>query len=161
MNKETSSNNILEEKEPYNRKQNKNSSNNKEFRMKDSNAKHRTNIKSISTKDFSKKLTVILFIVILLLQIAVRVFVGYRKEYFHMDEAYSYGLMNYNKIEITNNSDFYDTWHSKDYYKDYFEIGNDEISNFKPVYENQKNDVHPPLFYLLLRIASLFTVGNF
>lgn len=161
MNKETSSNNILEEKEPYNRKQNKKSSNNKEFRMKDSNAKHRTNIKSISTKDFSKKLTVILFIVILLLQIAVRVFVGYRKEYFHMDEAYSYGLMNYNKIEITNNSDFYDTWHSKDYYKDYFEIGNDEISNFKPVYENQKNDVHPPLFYLLLRIDSLFTVGNF
>lgn len=161
MNKETSSNNISEEKEHYNRKQNKNSSNNKEFRMKDSNAKHRTNIKSISTKDFSKKLTVILFIVILLLQVAVRVFVGYRKEYFHMDEAYSYGLMNYNKIEIANNSDFYDTWHSKDYYKDYFEIGNDEISNFKPVYENQKNDVHPPFFYLLLRIASLFTVGNF
>lgn len=161
MNKETSSNNILEEKEPYNRKQNKNSSNNKEFSMQDSNAKHRTNIKSISTKDFSKKLTVILFIVILLLQVAVRVFVGYRKEYFHMDEAYSYGLMNYNKIEIANNPDFYDTWHSKDYYKDYFEIGNDEVSNFKPVYENQKNDVHPPLFYLLLRIASLFTVGNF
>ena len=161
MNKETSSNNILEEKEPYNRRQNKKSSNNKEFSMQDSNAKHRTNIKSISTKDFSKKLTVILFIVIVLLQIAVRVFVGYRKEYFHMDEAYSYGLMNYNKIEITNNSDFYDTWHSKDYYKDYFEIGNDEVSNFKPVYENQKNDVHPPLFYLLLRIASLFTVGNF
>lgn len=161
MNKETSSNNILKEKEPYNRKQNKKSSNNKEFSMQDSNAKHRTNIKSISTKDFSKKLTVILFIVIVLLQIAVRVFVGYRKEYFHMDEAYSYGLMNYNKIEIANNSDFYDTWHSKDYYKDYFEIGNDEVSNFKPVYENQKNDVHPPLFYLLLRIASLFTVGNF
>lgn len=161
MNKETSSNNILEEKEPYNRKQNKKSSNNKEFSMQDSNAKHRTNIKSISTKDFSKKLTVILFIAIVLLQIAVRVFVGYRKEYFHMDEAYSYGLMNYNKIEITNNSDFYDTWHSKDYYKDYFEIGNDEVSNFKPVYDNQKNDVHPPLFYLLLRIASLFTVGNF
>ena len=161
MNKETSSINISEEKEHCNRKQNKNSSNNKEFSMQDSNAKHRTNIKSISTKDFSKKLTVILFIVIVLLQIAVRVFVGYRKEYFHMDEAYSYGLMNYNKIEITNNSDFYDTWHSKDYYKDYFEIGNDEVSNFKPVYENQKNDVHPPLFYLLLRIASLFTVGNF
>lgn len=161
MNKETSSINISEEKEHYNRKQNKNSSNNKEFRMKDSNAKHRTNIKSISTKDFSKKLTVILFIVILLLQIAVRVFVGYRKEYFHMDEAYSYGLMNYNKIEIANNPDFYDTWHSKDYYKDYFEIENDEVSNFKPVYENQKNDVHPPLFYLLLRIASLFTVENF
>ncbi len=161
MNKETSSNNISEEKEHYNRKQNKKSSNNKEFSMQDSNAKHRTNIKSISKKDFSKKLTVILFIVILLLQIAVRVFVGYRKEYFHMDEAYSYGLMNYNKIEITNNSDFYDTWHSKDYYKDYFEIGNDEVSNFKPVYENQKNDVHPPLFYLLLRIASLFTVENF
>ena len=130
MNKETSSINISEEKEHYNRKQNKNSSNNKEFSIQDSNAKHRTNIKSISTKDFSKKLTVILFILIVLLQIVVRVFVGYRKEYFHMDEAYSYGLMNYNKIEITNNSDFYDTWHSKDYYKDYFVL----ITHHKHVY---------------------------
>lgn len=155
MNNQTSSNSISKEKEYYKRMSNKKDKNTEEFDMQGSN----TN--GIYTKDFSKKLTVILFIAILLLQIAVRVFVGYRKEYFHMDEAYSYGLMNYDKIEITNNSNFYDTWHSKDYYKDYFEIEKNEVLNFKPVYENQKNDVHPPLFYLLLRIASLFTVGNF
>ena len=155
MNNQTSSNSISKEKEYHKRMSNKKDKNTEEFDMQGSN----TN--GIYTKDFSKKLTVILFIAILLLQIAVRVFVGYRKEYFHMDEAYSYGLMNYDKIEITNNSNFYDTWHSKDYYKDYFEIEKNEVLNFKPVYENQKNDVHPPLFYLLLRIASLFTVGNF
>ena len=33
--------------------------------------------------------------------------------------------------------------------------------DFTPVYENQKNDVHPPLFYLFLRIAMEFMGTNF
>ena len=30
-----------------------------------------------------------------------------------------------------------------------------------PIYENQKNDVHPPLYYLLLRIAMSFSIEKF
>lgn len=78
-----------------------------------------------------------------------------------MDEAYSYGLMNYDKLNIADNEDFYNKWHDKNYYKDYLEINSDEIWNLKPVYENQKNDVHPPLYYLLLRIISTFSINNF
>lgn len=103
----------------------------------------------------------IALIIILLIQITVYIFLGTQKIYLHMDEAYSIGLTNYNKVEITDNEDFYDNWHKGSYYEDYIAINSDEISNFEPVYENQKNDVHPPFYYLLLRIASNFSVDKF
>ena len=46
-------------------------------------------------------------------------------------------------------------------FEDYLEVNNNEIYNIKPVYENQKNDVHPPLYYLLLRISATFTINKF
>ena len=78
-----------------------------------------------------------------------------------MDEMYSYGLMNYDKINITDNKDLMGEWHSPEYYKDYISISSDEASDWSPVYTNQVNDVHPPLFYLLLRVASLTTIDGF
>lgn len=80
------------------------------------------------------------------------------KAYLHMDEAYSFGLSQYDKIEIMLNDDFYDHWHDKDYYQDYLAVQEDEKWDLAPVYENQKNDVHPPLFYLLLRL--MMETGN-
>ena len=98
---------------------------------------------------------------IILVQIIVYVFLGFQKTYIHMDEAYSIGLTNYDKVEITQNEDFYNNWHNKEYYEDYISISKDEVSNLKPVYENQKNDVHPPFYYLLLRIAYSFNLDSF
>lgn len=102
-----------------------------------------------------------LLVVTILLQVALRIQYGFDKAYLHIDEGYSYGLMNYNKIDIMNNEDFYNTWHQNEYYKDYLSISSEEATNFTPVYENQKNDVHPPFYYLLLRIASSFTIDSF
>lgn len=118
-------------------------------------------MKNIKEKIIDNKLVIIILAIIIVLQVVARVYIGEKKEYFHMDEMYSYGLMNYNKLNIADNDDFYNNWHNKQYYKDYLEVNSDEVWNLKPVYENQKNDVHPPLFYLLLRIASTFTVDNF
>ena len=78
-----------------------------------------------------------------------------------MDEMYSYGLMNYNKLNIADNEDFQNVWHNKEYYLDYLTVNQNEKWNLKPVYENQKNDVHPPLYYLLLRISASFTIDRF
>lgn len=86
---------------------------------------------------------------------------GLNKQYIHIDEAYSFGLASYNKTEIEDNEDFYNTWHTKEYYKDYLSVNKDEIASYKQVYENQKNDVHPPLYYLLLRFAMGFSIDNF
>lgn len=86
---------------------------------------------------------------------------GMQKSYIHIDEGYSYGLINYDKLDITGNDDFYNTWHTKDYYKDYLTVNSDEKDNWMPVYENQKNDVHPPFYYFLLRVANMFSIDNF
>lgn len=118
-----------------------------------------------SIKEFVKKnqnaILTTLLVLIILLQVVLHVQYGVDKAYLHMDESYSYGLMNYDKIDIMNNEDFYNNWHSSEYYKDYLSISRDEALDFSPVYENQKNDVHPPFYYLLLRIVSSFTIDSF
>ena len=78
-----------------------------------------------------------------------------------MDEAYSYGLTNYERLNISDNEDFFNTWHDKNYYLDYLTVNQEEAKDFTPVYENQKNDVHPPFYYLLLRIAMNFSIDHF
>lgn len=113
------------------------------------------------TKKIKKTILIIILTVIILIQVLARIYIGFKKEYFHIDEAYSYALMNYDKIQITENEDFYGNWHTKDYYIDYLSVNEDEKWDLKPVYENQKNDVHPPLYYLLLRIAATFTINDF
>ena len=35
-----------------------------------------------------------------------------------MDEMYSYGLMNYNKLNIADNEDFLNKWHNKEYFEE-------------------------------------------
>ena len=108
-----------------------------------------------------KRNIIIILVLIIFIGIIARIYLGFQKEYFHMDEAYSYGLMNYNNLNIADNKDFLNTWHSKEYYLDYLTVNKNEIFNFKQVIENQINDVHPPFYYFLLRIVATFTIDNF
>ena len=109
----------------------------------------------------NKKVEVLVIIIILILQMVIFTIVGINKSYIHMDEAYSLGLASYDKVEIQDNEDFYNTWHSKEYYENYLTVNENEKGKFAQVYENQKNDVHPPFYYLLLRIAMGFSIDNF
>ena len=88
---------------------------------------------------------------IIIAQTVIYVLAGMSKAYFHMDEVYSYGLANHERVQIYETEGFYDTWHEGSYYDEYLTVGDDERGDFWPVYENQRNDVHPPLFYFLLR----------
>ena len=108
-----------------------------------------------------EKKNIILLIILIVIQIIVQVICGQFKQYYHMDEAYSLGLANYDKVEIQDNNDFYNTWHNGKYYEDYLAVQDKDKGNYLPVYENQKNDVHPPLYYLILRFAMGFSVNNF
>ena len=107
-----------------------------------------------------RKIPIMLGICIII-QTIIFIIAGYYKSYLHIDEAYSYGLASYNKTEIQDNKDFYNTWHNKEYYEDYLTVNENEKYNFKQVYENQKNDNHPPLYYLLLRIAMGFSMNKY
>lgn len=121
-----------------------------------------TKNKTGSIKKFcSKHKIAILLAAAIVLQTLVYIKVGIDKSYIHMDEAYSLGLASYDKTEIQDNADFYDTWHNGAYYEDYLALNDDEMDDFAPVYENQRNDVHPPLYYLFLRIAMIFSPNHF
>ncbi len=103
----------------------------------------------------------LLLCIVIILQSLIFIAVGSNKAYIHMDEAYSFGLSNYHSIDIQMNGDFFNNWHTKDYYNDYLVVNEDERLDIKPVYENQKNDVHPPFYYLLLRVFMGFGGENF
>lgn len=109
----------------------------------------------------SRTKEVLIIAIFIIIQSIIYVYVGVKKSYIHIDEAYSFGLANYDKVEIQDNENFFDNWHTKEYYEDYLSVQEDEVGNYAPVYENQKNDVHPPFYYLILRFAMGFTKGHF
>lgn len=109
---------------------------------------------------FSKK-EVSGILILILIQTIVFIIAGMNKQYIHMDEAYSLGLASYDKVEIQDNEDFYNKWHNKEYYEDYLTVNDDEVGKYNQVYENQKNDVHPPFYYLILRFAMGFNLNSY
>ncbi len=109
----------------------------------------------------SKKKEILIVTLFLIIQTILYVIGGMQKQYLHMDEAYSLGLASYERTEIQANEDFYDKWHTKEYYEDYLSVEDDEVGKYNQVYENQKNDVHPPLYYLILRFAMGFSLNHF
>ncbi len=109
----------------------------------------------------NKRTEILVIALILIIQSVYFVYIGGQKAYLHMDEAYSFGLSSYDQVEIHEKDDFFDTWHGSDYYLDYLVVNSDEVGDYSPVYENQKNDVHPPFYYLLLRVFMGFSVDEF
>lgn len=103
-------------------------------------------------KPFSAKRERLMLAVLLCVLLAAYALVGTKKAYLHMDEAYSLGLCQYDRVDLTENPDFYDVWHDADYYADYLSLGEDQRGDLNAVYANQRDDVHPPLYYLLLRL---------
>ena len=109
----------------------------------------------------NRKKEILIITLVLVLQTMIYVFCGVHKSYIHMDEAYSLGLASYDKVEIQDNQDFYNTWHNNEYYEDYLTVNDDEVGKYSQVYENQKNDVHPPLYYLFLRFSMGFSKNSY
>ena len=108
-----------------------------------------------------RKKEILIISITLVIQTIIFTIVGINKEYIHMDEAYSLGLANYDKVEIQDSEDFYNKWHNGEYYEDYLAVQDIDVGQYKQVYDNQKNDVHPPIYYLLLRIAMGLSVNNY
>lgn len=110
---------------------------------------------------FNKHKAKIIFIIILIFQVIAIIYAASQRVHLHMDEYLSFGFISSEDMYINKKEDFYNTWHTNDYFYEYLEVNESEVNNFWPVYENQKNDVHPPLYYLLLRIFNNFSVDNF
>ena len=78
----------------------------------------------------NKKKEILIVTLFLIIQTLIYVICCFQKSYIHMDEAYSLGLASYDKTEIQANEDFYNTWHTKEYYEDYLCVNDDEIGQY-------------------------------
>ncbi len=183
-----------------------------DVKMKECN---REKIKRNETREY-----ILLFFIILLVA-AVSIWNGCRKEGFHVDEMYSYGLANsnylpfpqegdsgaysindfmqeygagnnlidlvenvirdfkilkdadfqwkqtdiyekYREAQYNNNQPWVETtWLSGEYYENYLTVEDGTGFNFISVYYNQRADVHPPFYYILLHIVCSLFEGSF
>jgi len=90
------------------------------------------------------------FLFLIATQLVFILYFGHQKRSFFCDEFFSYGL--------SNSEDYwtiqYDTgWVKKDYFLNYLEVKSGTPFSLKAPYWNQTNDVHPPLYYVILHIA--------
>lgn len=95
---------------------------------------------------------------VLLLQLLCMFHFGDAKQGYFVDELWSYGLANsYYRPHVYSDEALEGTWVSGDYFRDYLEVLPNQRFKYGSVIFNQKNDAHPPLFYMVLHtISSLF-----
>lgn len=82
-----------------------------------------------------------------------------------MDEVYSYGLSNHvytgegpARMEPLEGITYSP---AEDAYLEYLVVHEEDRFNYKNVWKNQSNDVHPPFYYVLLHtLCSLFAGGG-
>lgn len=107
--------------------------------------------------------------IILILLLMNLVYWGTKKTGFYCDELYSYHFVcqtDYPSINGDRETGPYlNQWHDSDYYMDYFTIDKSEAFDFAGTYESIRQDVHPPLYYLLLEavcsVAGMVLPGAF
>ena len=87
--------------------------------------------------------------------LAVMLFYASRKQGYHVDELYTYELTNYPGGFYALGDGYMDTWHDGSFYKSALTAG--KPFAYSIPWNNQKIDVHPPLYYCLVYTAeSLF-----
>lgn len=101
----------------------------------------------------------ICFIMFFLVYFGYLFFLGSHKINFHIDEYFTYALANKQEAQMP----VWPVWQEGEIYEGttYFEESlmpaMTERFNYNTVYENQANDVHPPLYYMLVHtLCSIF-----
>lgn len=102
------------------------------------------------------------YLILMILQLTLAIYTGSQKKSFFGDEIFSYGLANSedysflgknSATKVSNNHG----WVDQSYFKDYISVKQKDAFTYDAPYRNQVNDVHPPLYYVLLHtICSLF-----
>lgn len=129
-------------------------------------------------KEYTKKQRITAYAIlalIIIVQIIYTTFTFvYKKEGYHSDEVWSYGLANsyykpfiYMKpgvfIDDVTQDDIINMneWKSGDEFKNYVTVQEGEQFSYASVYDNQTLDHHPPLYYFLLHTVCSFFPNTF
>lgn len=99
----------------------------------------------------------IAFFLIVLVAISIYILFGISKKGYFIDEVYSYGLSNSEYRTDISEFDIFDKWIDNESFYEYITVSDGGRFNYEAVYKNQINDVHPPLYYMLLHsVCSVF-----
>ena len=104
------------------------------------------------------------FALAMLTVLAVCLLFAQRKNGMFIDEIYTYGLSNSHYAPFLKDvagGELEGAVLTRQELLDYVTVGEDEIGDFGSVYDNQVNDVHPPLYYWLFHLVSCLTPGVF
>lgn len=84
-----------------------------------------------------------------------------QKANYHVDEIWSYGLANYDgaSVMLAESGKKYDN--PEEPFLDWMTVQEDQRFDYSKVWENQRNDNHPILFYTLLHTICSFFPGMF
>lgn len=104
----------------------------------------------------------VLIILIMIIQFAFVLYYCCQKDFFDGDEMFSYSLSNGNYTPFLRwNGDWSDQWHDVDYLTRQITVSANEAFNYGSVVYNQKQDVHPPVFYCILHTICSLDQGRF
>lgn len=104
------------------------------------------------------------FLLVLVLVTGLCFLFSCQKSGMHIDELYTYGLSNSHYapfIRDVAGGELADKTLTREDVAHYLEVEPDQRFDFGSVYYNQVHDVHPPLYYWLINIASSLTPGVF
>lgn len=108
-------------------------------------------------KQYSKSRLILIFGVMLCAMTANLLYWGSRKEGFFGDELYSYHFVNQTNYpyitEDRGDDTWMNAWHTSNYFLDYLTADEEEAFDVAATYLSIRRDVHPPLYYLLLKIS--------
>ena len=109
------------------------------------------NLKVVNSKNVFK----IIFISVLVF--IVSIFLMSLKQNTFIDEIRTFGLANHSFIPVSQN---YKSYSGEELILEYASVQKGNEFNFKQVFDNQANDTHPPVFYILLNIICSFNSGK-
>lgn len=114
----------------------------------------------------------LLLTVIIVLSVILSVFLGYRRNIYHIDEVLSFSLANSTEGKywfdwgsngdivqdpLPDESTFFDHWQDGSVFRNYVDVSKDERFRYDIPYRYQATDVSPPLYYALIHtISSIF-----
>lgn len=104
-----------------------------------------------------KKFNIVLYSFFFIFLIMIIAF----KQNYHIDEFFSYHLANHQGISGLNIQEKILYEPSNLPFLEYLTVNSNNRFDFINVWNNQINDVHPPLYYLLLHLNSSFIPGQF
>ena len=113
--------------------------------------------------DNKKKIKEIFVIILIAIISGIIFFYQTKKIGFHEDEVYSIvsSVNSNNGLMSSYGENLKPEWKTKEYIKDYATLNNHDYLHLKSIFYNQKEDNHPPFFYILVYFSSIFFSGEF